>query len=66
MDARVVEHPVQKHPHAALMGLPHQSCEFFLGSEIRVDGKVVGGGVLVVKIPGKDGRKIEAVHAQFL
>ena len=66
MDACVVEHAVQKHPHAALMGLPYQSCEFLLGSEIRVDGKVIGGGVLVVEIPGKDRRKIETVHAKLL
>ena len=64
--ARVVEHAVQHHAHAARRGLAAQLTEILLAAEQRVDALVIARVVAVVGIGLKDRVEVDRGHAQAL
>ena len=62
MNAYVIEHPVQQYADAPAVRLANQRGQVFGRAKIRIDGKVIGRGVLVVKISGEHGVEVQALH----
>ena len=62
--ARVVEHAVQHHAHAAPRRLSAQLAEILLRAEHRVNGLVIARIIAVVGIRLEDRVKVDRGHAQ--
>ena len=64
--ADMVEHAVQHHPHAPLVGHLAQLGKVLLGAQHGVNVAVIGGTVAVVLRRLKDGAEIQGLHPQAL
>ena len=65
MDADVVKNPIQNHSDSPTMRFVNQRAQILRCSKIRVNVEVIRRCVLMVKITGKNGGQVQALHTQL-